>query len=221
MSLLSSPSSLLLPPYSSPHTFFLLASYYYLRDRWTSLNGLNIGSTPYHLLLIPLFSRQLPILHTLPLLSLPLLPTPIRIPLALTLLRFLFSAPSPLAFFSDPSPLAFFSDPSPLALFSDPSPLALFSDPSPLALFSAPYPLALTLATLVFELTTSIGPAFAIPAVLTKAGISKDDVDFYEINEAFASQAVMSIQHLHLPYEKVCLSYSPPSPAIAATVSCR
>jgi len=52
-------------------------------------------------------------------------------------------------------------------------------------------------------LTTSIGPAFAIPAVLTKAGISKDDVDFYEINEAFASQAVMSIQHLHLPYEKV------------------
>lgn len=52
-------------------------------------------------------------------------------------------------------------------------------------------------------LTSSIGPAFAIPAVLTKAGISKDDVDFYEINEAFASQAVMSIQHLHLPYEKV------------------
>lgn len=28
-------------------------------------------------------------------------------------------------------------------------------------------------------------------------------MDFYEINEAFASQAVMSIQHLHLPYEKV------------------
>ena len=53
------------------------------------------------------------------------------------------------------------------------------------------------------SLTSSIGPAFAIPAVLTKAGISKDDVDFYEINEAFASQAVMSIQHLHLPYEKV------------------
>ncbi|WVQ82916.1 hypothetical protein IAT38_005052 [Cryptococcus sp. DSM 104549] len=48
-----------------------------------------------------------------------------------------------------------------------------------------------------------IGPAFAIPAVLEKAGISKDDVDFYEINEAFASQAVMSVQHLHLPFEKV------------------
>lgn len=49
----------------------------------------------------------------------------------------------------------------------------------------------------------SIGPAFAIPKVLEKAGITKDDVDFYEINEAFASQAVMSIQHLHLPFDKV------------------
>ncbi|WWC90172.1 uncharacterized protein L201_005105 [Kwoniella dendrophila CBS 6074] len=48
-----------------------------------------------------------------------------------------------------------------------------------------------------------IGPAFAIPKVLTKAGITKDDVDFFEINEAFASQAVMSIQHLNLPFEKV------------------
>ncbi|AFR92621.1 acetyl-CoA acyltransferase [Cryptococcus neoformans] len=48
-----------------------------------------------------------------------------------------------------------------------------------------------------------IGPAFAIPKVLEKAGISKDDVDFFEINEAFASQAVMSIQHLHIPFENV------------------
>ncbi|KAK1921349.1 Thiolase, N-terminal domain-containing protein [Papiliotrema laurentii] len=48
-----------------------------------------------------------------------------------------------------------------------------------------------------------IGPAFAIPKALENAGISKDDVDFFEINEAFASQAVMSIEHLHLPYEKV------------------
>jgi acetyl-CoA acyltransferase 1 len=48
-----------------------------------------------------------------------------------------------------------------------------------------------------------VGPAFAIPKVLSKAGISKNDVDFYEINEAFASQAVMSIQHLGLAFEKV------------------
>lgn len=48
-----------------------------------------------------------------------------------------------------------------------------------------------------------VGPAFAIPKALAKAGISKDDVDFFEINEAFASQAVMSIQHLGLDYAKV------------------
>ncbi|EAU89891.1 acetyl-CoA acetyl transferase [Coprinopsis cinerea okayama7 len=48
-----------------------------------------------------------------------------------------------------------------------------------------------------------IGPAFAIPRVLQVAGITPDDVDFYEINEAFASQAVMSVQHLKIPYEKV------------------
>ncbi|WVO15999.1 hypothetical protein L204_103664 [Cryptococcus depauperatus] len=48
-----------------------------------------------------------------------------------------------------------------------------------------------------------IGPAFAIPKVLEKAGITKEDVDFFEINEAFASQAVMSIQHLHIPFDIV------------------
>lgn len=48
-----------------------------------------------------------------------------------------------------------------------------------------------------------VGPAFAIPKVLAKTGLSKDDVDFYEINEAFASQAVMSIQHIGIPFEKV------------------
>ena len=48
-----------------------------------------------------------------------------------------------------------------------------------------------------------VGPAFAIPKVLSKAGIQINDVDFFEINEAFASQAVMSIEHLKIPYEKV------------------
>jgi acetyl-CoA acyltransferase 1 len=48
-----------------------------------------------------------------------------------------------------------------------------------------------------------IGPAFAIPALLEKIGVSKDEVDFYEINEAFASQAVMSIQTVGLNPEKV------------------
>ncbi|KAM0787093.1 hypothetical protein ACM66B_006351 [Microbotryomycetes sp. NB124-2] len=48
-----------------------------------------------------------------------------------------------------------------------------------------------------------IGPAFAIPKVLEKTGLTKDDVDLWEINEAFASQAVMSIEHLKLDYNKI------------------
>merc|ERR1711862_149156 len=48
-----------------------------------------------------------------------------------------------------------------------------------------------------------IGPAFAIPAALEKAGLSVGDIDIFEINEAFASQAVMSIEHLKVPMEKV------------------
>lgn len=48
-----------------------------------------------------------------------------------------------------------------------------------------------------------VGPAYAIPKVLQKSGLRKEDVDFYEINEAFASQAIMSIQHIGLPFEKV------------------
>ncbi|CEQ43212.1 SPOSA6832_05119, partial [Sporobolomyces salmonicolor] len=48
-----------------------------------------------------------------------------------------------------------------------------------------------------------IGPAYAIPKVLEKAGLSKNDVDLWEINEAFASQAVMSVDTLGLDYAKV------------------
>ena len=48
-----------------------------------------------------------------------------------------------------------------------------------------------------------VGPAYAIPKVLEKTGLSKDEVDFYEINEAFASQAVYSVQKIGIPFEKV------------------
>ncbi|KAF7322720.1 Acetyl-CoA acetyl transferase [Mycena chlorophos] len=48
-----------------------------------------------------------------------------------------------------------------------------------------------------------VGPAYAIPKVLEKTGLSKEEIDFYEINEAFASQAVFSIDHLGLDYKKV------------------
>jgi acetyl-CoA acyltransferase 1 len=48
-----------------------------------------------------------------------------------------------------------------------------------------------------------VGPAYAIPRVLERAGLSLKDIDFFEINEAFASQAVFSVQHLGIPWEKV------------------
>ena len=48
-----------------------------------------------------------------------------------------------------------------------------------------------------------VGPAFAIPKVLKLTSLSLEDVDFYEINEAFASQAVMSVRHLGIDEEKV------------------
>ncbi|MFC4768089.1 acetyl-CoA C-acetyltransferase [Effusibacillus consociatus] len=48
-----------------------------------------------------------------------------------------------------------------------------------------------------------VGPIVAIPKALEKAGISKEDVDLFEINEAFASQAVYVTRYLDLDMEKV------------------
>uniref|UniRef100_A0A3Q2PJJ3 acetyl-CoA C-acetyltransferase n=1 Tax=Fundulus heteroclitus TaxID=8078 RepID=A0A3Q2PJJ3_FUNHE len=42
-----------------------------------------------------------------------------------------------------------------------------------------------------------IGPAVAIPAALRQAGLSLDDIDVFEINEAFASQGVRRGVHVH------------------------
>ena len=39
-----------------------------------------------------------------------------------------------------------------------------------------------------------IGPAYAIPKALDKAGLNLQDIDIYEINEAFASQAVYCVE---------------------------
>ncbi|TKA60015.1 hypothetical protein B0A55_12139 [Friedmanniomyces simplex] len=52
-------------------------------------------------------------------------------------------------------------------------------------------------------LLMGIGPWKAIPVVLEKAGISKDDVDIYEINEAFASQCLWCAKELGIPMEKI------------------
>jgi len=48
-----------------------------------------------------------------------------------------------------------------------------------------------------------IGPAFAIPAALEKSGLKMDDIDIFEINEAFASQATYCVNKLGVPREKL------------------
>ena len=48
-----------------------------------------------------------------------------------------------------------------------------------------------------------IGPAVAIPKACEKAGISVDDVEVFEINEAFASQAVYCVRELGIDPERV------------------
>ena len=48
-----------------------------------------------------------------------------------------------------------------------------------------------------------IGPAVAIPKAVEKAGITLDDVEVFELNEAFASQAVYCVRELGIDPERV------------------
>lgn len=48
-----------------------------------------------------------------------------------------------------------------------------------------------------------IGPAFSIPEVLKKSGLSVKDVDIYEVNEAFASQALYTVNEVGIPRERL------------------
>jgi len=48
-----------------------------------------------------------------------------------------------------------------------------------------------------------IGPAFSIPEVLKKAGLNVKDVDVFEVNEAFASQAEYTVQKVGIPRERL------------------
>jgi hypothetical protein len=45
----------------------------------------------------------------------------------------------------------------------------------------------------VDPLVMGIGPAVAIPAALQKANLNSSDIDVWEINEAFASQATYCV----------------------------
>lgn len=48
-----------------------------------------------------------------------------------------------------------------------------------------------------------VGPAYAVPALFERYGITKDDVDLFELNEAFASQSLMVMDTLGLDAKKV------------------
>lgn len=48
-----------------------------------------------------------------------------------------------------------------------------------------------------------IGPIYAIPKALAMAGLQKEDIDLFELNEAFASQSLAVIRELGLDEEKV------------------
>jgi len=48
-----------------------------------------------------------------------------------------------------------------------------------------------------------IGPVFAIPKLLKRAGLSIDDIDLFEINEAFASQAIYCQRALGIDPDKL------------------
>lgn len=48
-----------------------------------------------------------------------------------------------------------------------------------------------------------IGPVFAIPKLLKRFGLTVDDIDLWEINEAFASQALYCQKRLGIPLERL------------------
>jgi len=50
---------------------------------------------------------------------------------------------------------------------------------------------------------TGLAPAKAIPKALARAGVSLDDVDVFEINEAFAAMCVATIRLLEIDPAKV------------------
>ena len=50
-----------------------------------------------------------------------------------------------------------------------------------------------------------IGPSVAVASLLNKINITKNHIDFYELNEAFASQALAVNKILDIPEEKVNL----------------
>ncbi|MHB8769835.1 MAG: thiolase family protein [Syntrophales bacterium] len=60
-----------------------------------------------------------------------------------------------------------------------------------------------------------VGPAYAIPKVLKMAGLTTKDIDVFEINEAFASQALYSIRKIGIEDRLTAGDINPNGGAIA------
>ena len=48
-----------------------------------------------------------------------------------------------------------------------------------------------------------IGPVFAVPKLLARHGLTVDDIDLWELNEAFASQVLYCADRLGLPHDRL------------------
>ena len=48
-----------------------------------------------------------------------------------------------------------------------------------------------------------IGPVYAVPKLLERFGLSVDDIDLWELNEAFASQVLYSADRLGIAHERL------------------
>jgi acetyl-CoA C-acetyltransferase len=48
-----------------------------------------------------------------------------------------------------------------------------------------------------------IGPVFAVPRLLERHGLKVQDIDLWELNEAFASQTIYCADKLGIPYDKL------------------
>jgi acetyl-CoA C-acetyltransferase len=48
-----------------------------------------------------------------------------------------------------------------------------------------------------------IGPVFAVPKLLSRQGLGIDDIDLWELNEAFASQVLLCRDRLGIPPERL------------------
>ena len=71
-----------------------------------------------------------------------------------------------------------------------------------------------------------LGPIEAVPKVMKQIGMTVNDMDVIELNEAFASQALACIRDLKLPVEKVnpnggAMALGHPLGATGAVLTCK